>query len=147
MGFLDRLRGTRPAPVVKAMALHLEGDELIAAVGESHYQPALHAASGARLGEVVAFDCLAVLVPEPDNPYDANAVMVQVDANLVAYLSREDAASYRSAVQSAATSQRVIACNARIAGRGGNSDTLNLGIFLHLPSPDTAEADVRAVSK
>lgn len=144
MGLFRRRRDPRPpAGTVTASALLLEGNELVAAVGESHYQETLLAVSGARLGDAIEYECVAALVPEPDNLYDANAVMVQVDANLVAYLSREDAASYRSAVQTAAASQRVIACNARIAGRGRDSDTLNLGIFLKLPNPDIAATDVR----
>ena len=36
----------------------------------------------------------AVLVPEPDNPYDGNAVSVRVNQAVVGYLSRDDARAY-----------------------------------------------------
>ena len=42
----------------------------------------------------VPFDCIAALVPEPSNPYDSNAVMVQIDGRHVGYLSREDAVAF-----------------------------------------------------
>lgn len=144
MGLLDRFRGSRPSNELRtASAFLLEGDELVYAVGESNYQDALLGVCGARRGNAVAYDCIAVLVPEPSNSYDRNAVMVQVDGNLVAYLSREDAVAYRPAVQAAAASGRVIACNARIAGRGRGGGTLNLGIFLKLPSARQALAGLK----
>lgn len=58
----------------------LEGHELVAAVGESFYQEVLLSICGARCGEPVEFDCIAVLVAEPDNSDNPNAIMVQVDA-------------------------------------------------------------------
>jgi hypothetical protein len=39
----------------------------------------------------VRFECFAALVLEPDNPYDSNAVRVEIDGRLVEYLSRADA--------------------------------------------------------
>ncbi len=113
-------------------------------MGESHYQDALLAVCGARRGDPVAYECLAALVPEPSNPHDPNAAMVQVDARLVAYLSRADAVAYRPAVQAAAASRQVIVCHARIAGRGRESDTPNLGIFLKLPNPREALAEIQS---
>lgn len=98
---------------------------------------------GARRGEPVSHDCIAALVRESDNPYDPNAVMVQVDARQVAHLSREDAIAYRRALQAAAEGSLAIACKARISGRGSDADTPNLGIFLKLPDPTEAELEVR----
>jgi hypothetical protein len=45
-------------------------------VGESYRQAALYALAGSRLqrGEQVTFT--AALIPEPDNPYDPNAIRV-----------------------------------------------------------------------
>ena len=125
----------------RAEAVILKGEdctELVAAVGESHYQPALRAACGDQKWEDVAYDCIAALVPEPQNKHDPNAVMVQVDGNLVAYLSRDDAARYSGLLSQVAGTGRFLACNARIAGRGPEhgGDTPNLGIFLQLPPPN-----------
>ncbi|MGH2941032.1 MAG: hypothetical protein ACRDPE_23270 [Solirubrobacterales bacterium] len=115
----------------------------VAAVGESFYQPALLAACGARRGEEVGFECIAILIAEPDNPYDSNAVRVEVEGRQVAHLSRADAVAYRAAVQEAAASGVLIACPAFIAGRGASGETPDLGIFLHLPPPELALTTVR----
>lgn len=125
-------------------AVLLEGDEIVEAVGESNYQPALTKLCGSDRWEEVRFECIAALVPEPSNRYDPNAVMVQCDGHLVGYLSRGDAIAYGPVVRRLAEQGKVIACNAMIAGRGPGSETKNRGIFLHLPSPDEALADADA---
>jgi hypothetical protein len=58
-------------------------------VGESQYQPALQRV--ARSGRV----CWATLVPEPDNLFDGNAVVVQIQGDTVGYLTRADARRYQ----------------------------------------------------
>jgi hypothetical protein len=60
----------------------------LGAVGESQYQPALKRA--ARAGRI----CWATLLPEPDNPFDSNAVAVQIAGETVGYLARTDARRY-----------------------------------------------------
>jgi hypothetical protein len=42
---------------------------------------------------------VAVLVPEPENPYDANAIAVHVDGHLVGYFARDVAVTYGSGLQ------------------------------------------------
>ena len=143
MGFLGRLRAQRsPSRACPCPTLRLGGEELIYAVGESHYQPALLGACDARPGEPVTHDCTAVLVPEPTNPHDPNAVMVWVDGNRVAYLSRSDALAYGPTVRAASRSGHLIACAARISGRGESARTANLGIFLLLALPPEALSEV-----
>ena len=39
-------------------------------------------------------DTEALLVPEPSNPHDPNAVMVQIEGRLVGYLPRDEAVAY-----------------------------------------------------
>jgi hypothetical protein len=119
---------------VSVDAAFFEGDEcseLVAAVGESNYQEALSRVCGSSRWEDVRFDCIAALVREPNNPYDSNAISVQVEGQIVGYLSREDAKAYGPLV----ATHGVVACRARIAGRGPGSETQNLGIFLELPPP------------
>jgi hypothetical protein len=53
----------------------------------------------------------ATLIPEDNNEYDVNAVMVVIGRCLVGYLSRERAAEYRSAVGTASGR-----CAAKIVG-------------------------------
>lgn len=119
-------------------AVWFQGDERVAAVGEASYQEALCSVCGSYRWEDVQFDCLAYLLPEPDNPHDPNAVKVMVEGQHVAYLSRGDALDYRAAVQAMFNQRKAIACDAMIAGRGPGSETSNLGIFLHMPTPTEA---------
>ena len=136
MGFLDRFLGTSDVGPTQVEAILFEDEDcsaLVAAVGESNYQEALIAICGSKRWERVAFDCVAALVPQPENPHDSNAIAVQVDGRLMGYLSRTDARAYRRLVDDA--KPQYIACKARIAGREEGSETPNLGIFLKLPPP------------
>jgi hypothetical protein len=94
MGLLDRLlsRMAPPSNVAQTAstidATLYEGHETLEVVGESHYQDTLWGIVGSDDGERVSHDTLALLMPEPDNAYDSNAVMVLIGGNLVGYLSR-----------------------------------------------------------
>jgi HIRAN domain len=129
---------TASTPNVEEAILFEDADctTLVAVVGESHYQDAIRSICGSHRWEDVRFDCIAALVPEPSNPYDSNAVMVQIDGRHVGYLSREDAVAYRPMIQEVARRGQFIASRARIAGHGPGARTSNLGVFLHLPSAD-----------
>ncbi len=104
--------------------------------GESHYQEALHEIVGPGAEGEVALDTEALLVPEPSNPHDPNAVMVQIDGRLVGYLPRHEAVAYGATLRKLSERGRTGACEARIAGHGGGSGTTNLGVFLRLPDPE-----------
>lgn len=112
----------------------LRGRELVNVAGESHYQEALRALAGAHGEEQVRIEAEAMLVPEPDNPHDPNAVMVAIHGRLVGYLPRRAAAAYAPMLHAVATRGRTAACEAMIAGRGGEDAVL--GVFLRLPEPD-----------
>jgi len=113
----------------------LVGGRLVNVAGESHYQEALREIVGSATATEIAVDTEAVLVPEPSNPHDANAVMVQIDGKLVGYLPRDEAVAYGPALAELGQRGRTGLCEARIAGRGGESGTSNLGVFLRLPDP------------
>lgn len=143
MGFFRRNRGhtgspTEPGPQVAEAVIFDDADctELVHVVGESHYQDALRSICGSHQWEDVSYDCLAALVPEPSNPYDRNAVMVQINAFCVGHLSHSDAVRYRRLIDEAAAKQKYVACRARIAGHGPGGETSNLGVFLKLPRAD-----------
>jgi rubrerythrin len=109
------------------------GNETLEVVGESHYQEALWNIAGGSRGDRVRFDTHAVLVPEPNNEYDPNAVKILIEGNLVGYLSREDAASYRPGLLSLMNSSvnGLVALNAAIVGGGQRADGYGmLGVFL-----------------
>jgi hypothetical protein len=54
---------------------------------------------------------MAMLVPEPDNPHDSNAVQVIIENRLVGYLARQHAIEYRQHLGAQASS-----CGAKIVG-------------------------------
>lgn len=87
-----------------AWFVQVEGEQLF--VGELSYQTALVELLESRgyaqedltdRGRPVSESFTARLVPERNNHYDANAVVVQIDNKTVAYLSRGNAARYRTA--------------------------------------------------
>ena len=117
-----------------AAPVALEGDELVRVVGTSHYQDALLELSGRRGDEELRLDKVAVLVPEPDNPHDPSAIAVHIDGRLVGYLSREENRRWLDVVKG-----REVGCEAMIAGRGG---TTGIGVFLRLPTPTEARAQI-----
>ena len=116
------------------VALYL-GDEPLDVVGESHYQEELWAIVGGRRRDLVREDVIAILLPQPDNPYDENAISIWVDLKLVGYLSRDDAALYREGLLRliAENDNRPIALRAQIVGGGEIEDEDRpgyLGVFL-----------------
>lgn len=116
------------------------GSALLPAVGESHYQRALEAICGRRGRSWTEVTCevTAVLVPEPSNPYDPEAVMVTVDGRQVGHLSRADARAYAEVIALAVQRGGYPVCRALVCGRGEGSETRNLDIFLDLAPPQEA---------
>ena len=106
MGLLDRLRGGRRESSVPAWhdatavsVSLLGGRDDLEVVGELAYQDALWRLSGATPGDRIRRQIVAVLVPEPTNPYDANAIAVQIDGQVIGYLSRATAQDYLPGLQ------------------------------------------------
>jgi hypothetical protein len=100
------------------------GRGFVAVVGESHYQEALRAAKATQplVDEPVV---RASLVPEPTNPFDANAVAVHIEPfGTVGYLRRELAKTYSHALQQAGSAQ----CPAKLYG--GTADKPSIGVVL-----------------
>lgn len=105
-------------------------------VGEQHYRSAfatLLRASGRKLEEygTELQDQAALVVAEPGNRYDANAVAVWVGGHRVGYLGRDTAARYSPALQDLAEAGMVLEVSARVwvAPRGddrGGSVTVML---------------------
>jgi hypothetical protein len=155
MGLIDRLVGRRSrgkesiagsiqptAPQVRV----LNGDEDLEVVGESNYQPALWAICGKSSGERVRHHITAVLVPEPHNIHDSNAVAVYIGNNLVGYLDRQTAALYAPAVQRLrAEHSAYIGLNGVIVGGGYYDDGPGrLGVWLE---HDPADFGIQQVAR
>jgi hypothetical protein len=137
MRLIDRLRGkasgqgARQAAVTPRVAV-LGGDDDLEVVGESNYQPALWAICGGHPGERVRCPITAVLVPEPQNAYDPNAIAVVVAGQTVGYLDRQTAALYvRSLNEQMASHRAQIGLNGVIVGGGHRDDGPGrLGVWL-----------------
>jgi len=149
-GFLHRLFGgrndqarstpsARPSPSAEQPARRrieatlYSGHETLEVVGESHYQETLWDVVGGRRSEPVRYESVALLIPDPENPYDPNAIEVRIDGLLVGHLSREDAAAYRPGLirlmQDNATP--LVALHAAIVGGGRRNGRVGyLGVFL-----------------
>ena len=136
-GFLARLLGTRDDSVLAGpplSAVLLAGDETLEVVGESHRQEELWRIVGGLRADYVRFDVHAILVPDPHNEFDPNAVEVRIDGILVGYLSREDAVHYRPGLLRImqAHEGQLIALHGVICGGGPREDARVgfLGVFL-----------------
>lgn len=105
------------------------GKTFLAIVGESHNQSALRkiAKSGEHGG--LGLQVQAVLVPEHSNPYDENAVRVEIHRKTVGYLSRDEAAKFRKRLAAANMPLRTYRCHAAILGGGRK----NYGVWIDLP--------------
>lgn len=135
--FLTRLLGTRDDSAVArpaSSAVLLAGDETLEVVGESHRQEALWRIVGGLRAGYVRFDVHAVLVPDPQNEFDPNAVEVRIDGILIGYLSREDAGHYRPGLLRImqAHGGQFVALHGVVCGGGPREDARIgfLGVFL-----------------
>lgn len=135
MSFLKRLFGSRPdvRPGTE-IALIGNGTFPLAVVGESKYQDHLEAICGGRTEEGVSRAVSASLVLEDSNPYDRDAVRVDIDGRPIGYLNRQDAKAYRQYLQKTGAARAIGVCNAQI--RGGwkrGDDQGHFGVWLDLP--------------
>lgn len=113
--------------------LVLEGDETVRVVGTSHYQDALRELAARAGDDEVRREVIAEFVREPENPHDPDAIAVHVDGRLVGYLSRAENARWRDVLKPR------VGAEALIAGKAG---TAVLGVFLRLPTPTEARAQI-----
>jgi hypothetical protein len=122
------------------------GNETLEVVGESHYQDNLWAIVGCKpTDEPIRHRCVAILVAEANNPYDANAVAVWVDGLLVGRLSRADAAEYRPGLLRLAENGPV-ALTGVIVG-GGYGGVAMLGVFLDHDPADFGLESARPLTR
>ncbi len=102
---------------IEGMAVMLPYGGTVEVVGESHYKPELFKLAGRRRRDAADIPIVAVLVREPDNRYDSNAVKVVVNGYHVGYLGRADAAAYAPLLDRLLATDGVHgACPGRIIG-------------------------------
>jgi HIRAN domain len=101
MGLLKLRRQTQPIPEeplpppTPMRTCYVSGNGVVDVVGESHYQENIGAIVGPKAEDPMHRAVPVDLVPEPQNPYDRNAVRCEVLGRLVGYLSRADASRYQ----------------------------------------------------
>jgi hypothetical protein len=151
MGLLDRLRGGRgsAAPASAATAASsvflLGGQDDLEIVGELAYQDVLWRLCGGTIGDRIRCDIVAVLVPEPMNPYDANAIAVQIDGRTVGYLSRATAQEYLPGLKQVMSARGgyVVLCGVIVGGGYYDDGPGRLGVWLE---HDPTDFGVRPVA-
>lgn len=103
-------------------------------VGESHdgRQTVLEELVGGKTPEPCSIRVLAELRPEPDNPYDPNAVAVLIDGRQVGYLARADAARMVEAINRLGSDGKPVTCAGSIRGgwRRPGGDEGSFGVRL-----------------
>jgi hypothetical protein len=125
----------RPAWMVDGMqAVLLDGYENLDVVGESHYQDNLWRLAGSQVDHSapVRIEVTALLVAEPNNPYDVNAVAVWINGLKVGHLPRDHAQLYKPGLLALQEKHgKPVALAGVIVGRGTHDGGLGLlGVFL-----------------
>src|SRR5262245_59128710 len=118
--------------------------KMVAVVGESQYQGSLERLAGGRtIDGAKNRDHKALLLPEPTNPYDPNAVRVVVvtadgSGATIGYMSRDNAVAYRPVIDRLARLGKVAGCLASISGGWdrGSGDRGSFGVRLSMGTPD-----------
>lgn len=132
---LRRLFGiSAPRPPNLLTPIPLVGGFDVEVVGESHYQDTLGEICGGRGTESAEHDCTALLRSEPANPYDPDAIRIEIDGRLVGYLNRRAAKAFKPTADRLAAAGHVGTCKAMIVGGWdrGEGDSGSFGVRLDL---------------
>jgi hypothetical protein len=140
MGIWSRLFGKAPATsdsrAAASEVIRMPGPGLFSleAVGESKYQVALEQICGGRSSDGADVLTEATLVYEDSNPYDSQAIRVDISGQTVAYLSRDHARQFRRQMAQLGNARCPVICAARIRGGWdrGDGDRGNYGVRLDI---------------
>ena len=117
MGLFNRTRSSDAVAGLLVTPIWGQGWENFDIVGESHYGDAIRGLLPKNLGEAGDETHVQVmLVPEPENKYDRNAIAVRAETGTVGYLPKEDAATYAPVLAALKSNGRVAQTSARIWG-------------------------------
>ena len=104
-------------PTVDVRDVLVPGGDILEVVGTASHQEGLAIVAGGGADSVGDVEKWAHLIPEPDNPWDRNAVAVYIDGRKVGYLPRESAGAYAALLgQLWAGSRSRAVCRAVISG-------------------------------
>lgn len=106
-----------PPPADEVRDVLAPGGDIVELVGTAPYQEALEVIAGDTPESAPELEKWAHLIPEPDNPWDRNAVAVYIDARKIGYLPRESSAAYAALLTHlwAASRARAV-CRAVVTG-------------------------------
>lgn len=134
-----RTRGRATGQVGGRRSVSLHGACIVELVGESRFQDELLALVGGRRPYGgVDVRAVAELIPDPANPYDADAIEVRIDGLRVGYLRHDAAVAHRAEVEDSLDLHGFATCQARIRGGWdrGHGDVGALGVTLELPEAE-----------
>jgi hypothetical protein len=123
--------------------IELFGHRDLPIAGTSHRQQILARIAGEALrkGEHVAFT--ALIVPEPDNPHDPNAIAVVADGQgPIGYFARRDALRYKAMAEELIRRNAIGVCEAFLTG--GWNDQATIGVRLEIEEPEGTAQQIRA---
>ncbi len=155
MGLFSKLFGRRPVETEPATLWKTprqqspiryvivgSGDYEFDIVGEAHYQDTLDRICGGKTDGGHELEVEAMLVEEPTNPHDQNAVRVTIQGQTVGYLARPDAEEYRHYLRYAGYAGQIVRAKAVIVGgwdRGGRGSG-HYGVRLDIDMPPKVQA-------
>jgi hypothetical protein len=104
-------------------------------VGEAKYQNNLDYICGGKSYNGHEKYITAYLIQEDDNPYDDQAIRIEINGRIVGYLSRKEAGMYRNHLNKMGYSDSIIACDSVIVGgwKRNQKDEGHFGVKLDLP--------------
>jgi hypothetical protein len=120
----------------RGLPVTIHGAHEVEVVGESHHQDELLAITGGRRRYGgVDVGVVAELVPEPDNRFDPEAIVVQIDDRAVGYVRREDVEWMRPLIDESLDMHGLATCEATIRGGWdrGRDEVGWFGVTLLLP--------------
>ena len=123
--------------------IELFGHRDLTIAGTSHRQQVLSRIAGEALrrGEHVAFT--ALIVPEPENPHDPNAIAVVAEGQgPIGYFGRRDALRYKAMAEELIRREAVGVCEAFLTG--GWDDEATIGVRVEIEGPEDTAQQVRA---
>lgn len=153
MGLFDAFKKKRPqgpfGGATEVRAQPYTGTEDLDVVGESFYQGELWTLVGGVTQERVRQEIYALLLPDPENQHDPNAIAVYINGLLVGHLGRDDAAQMTPGLKALMAKHpgEYIAVEGVIAGGGMREDGLGrLGVFLKYDPEDFGLQPSRGLS-
>jgi hypothetical protein len=102
--------------------------------GEGRHQGAIDTVAGPKAYEGLWVEKVATLHPEPDNPYDDQAVAVEIGGLVVGYLAHTEATAHRRLIDQAMAEHGTATCAAVVNGgwyRGDEGSEGSYGVHLY----------------